>query len=85
MRFDNKIVGYGIIDKKTGDIPQIAVNKDYRGEGIARSIITDMIKNTDPHKISVLNVDDQSESTKNFLLQLGFEYSVSQYEMLLKI
>ncbi len=44
-----------------------------------------MIKNTDPHKISVLNVDDQSESTKNFLLQLGFEYSVSQYEMLLKI
>ncbi len=85
VRFDNNIVGYGIIDKKTGDIPQIAVNKDYRGEGIARSIITDMIKNTDPHKISVLNVDDQSESTKNFLLQLGFEYSVSQYEMLLKI
>ena len=83
--FDNKIVGYGIIDKKTGDIPQIAVNKDYRGKGIARSIITDMIKNTESHKISVLNVDDQSESTKNFLLQLGFEYSVSQYEMLLKI
>lgn len=85
VRFDNKIVGYGIIDKKTGDIPQIAVNKDYRGKGIARSIITDMIKNTESHKISVLNVDDQSESTKNFLLQLGFEYSVSQYEMLLKI
>ncbi|WP_315116232.1 GNAT family N-acetyltransferase [uncultured Clostridium sp.] len=85
VRFDNAIVGYGIIDKKTGDIPQVAVNKHYRGKGIARSIITDMIKNTESHKISVLNVDDQFKSTKDFLFELGFEYSVSQYEMLLKI
>lgn len=85
VRFDNTIVGYGIIDKKTGDIPQIAVNRDYRGNGIARSIMTDMIKNTESYKISVLNVDDQSKSTKDFLLELGFEYSVGQYEMLLKI
>lgn len=40
VRFDNTIVGYGIINKRTGDIPQIAVNKHYRGRGIARSIIT---------------------------------------------
>jgi len=85
VRFDNTIVGYGIIDKKTGDIPQIAVNREYRDKGIARSIMTDMIKNTESSKISVLNVDDQSKSTKDFLLELGFEYSVSQHEMLLKI
>ncbi|MCR2043038.1 GNAT family N-acetyltransferase [Anaerosalibacter massiliensis] len=85
VRFDNTIAGYGIIDKKTGDIPQIAVNKHYRGKGIARSIMTDMIKNTESHKISVINVDDQFKSTKDFLLELGFEYSVGQYEMLLKI
>jgi len=85
VRFDNTIVGYGIIDKKTGDIPQIAVNREYRDKGIARSIMTDMIKNTESNKISVLNVDDQSKSTKDFLLELGFEYSVSQHEMLLKI
>lgn len=85
VQFDNTIVGYGIIDKKTGDITQIAVNKNYRGRGIARSIVTDMIKNTELNKISVINVDDQSKSTKDFLLKLGFEYSVGQYEMLLKI
>ena len=85
VHFDNTIVGYGIIDKKTGDIPQIAVNKHYRGKGIARSIMTDMIKNAESHKISVINVDDQFKSTKDFLLELGFEYSVGQYEMLLKI
>ncbi len=85
VQVDNTIIGYGIIDKKTGDIPQIAVNKDYRGRGIARSIVTDMIKNTESYKISVINVDDQSKSTKDFLLKLGLEYSVGQYEMLLKI
>ncbi|WP_434302894.1 GNAT family N-acetyltransferase [Clostridium botulinum] len=85
VHFDNKIVGYGIIDKRTGDIPQIAVNKHYRGKGIARSIITDLIENTESYKISVINVDDKSKCTKDFLIKLGFEHIVDQYEMLLKI
>ena len=85
VRFDNTIVGYGIIDKRTGDIPQIAVNKHYRGKGIARSIITDLIENTESYKISVLNVDDESKCNKDFLIKLGFEHIVGQYEMLLKI
>ncbi|EPY2281118.1 GNAT family N-acetyltransferase [Clostridium sporogenes] len=85
VHFDNTIVGYGIINKKTGDIPQIAVNKHYRGKGIGRSIITDLMENTESHKISVINVDDESKCTKDFLIKLGFEYIVGQYEMLLKI
>ncbi len=85
VRFDDTIVGYGIIDKKTGDIPQIAVNKNYRRKGIATSIVTDLLKNTEAYKVGVLNVDDQSKSTKDFLLELGFEYSVGQYEMILKL
>jgi len=83
VRFDNTIVGYGIIDKKTGDIPQIAINKNFRGNGIARSIMTDLVKNTESSKISVLNIDEKSKSIQNFLLKLGFENSVTQYEMLL--
>jgi len=85
VRFDDTIVGYGIIDKKTGDIPQIAVNKHYRHKGIARSIVTDLLKNTESYKVGVLNVDDKSKSTKDFLLELGFEYVVGQYEMILKL
>ncbi|WP_434305438.1 GNAT family N-acetyltransferase [Clostridium botulinum] len=63
IHFDNTIVGYVVIDKRTRDIPQIAVNKHYRGKGIARSIITDLIENTESHKISVLNIDDESKCT----------------------
>ncbi len=85
VRYDNTIAGYGIINKKTGDIPQIAVNKVYRGKGIGRSIVTDLIENTESPKISTLNVDDKSKCTKDFLIECGFEPIVSQYEMLLII
>lgn len=83
VRIDDAIVGYGIIDKKTGDIPQIAVNKHYRRKGIARSLLTNLIGSTESDKISFINVDDQSTSTKVFLLNSGFESVVSQYEMIL--
>lgn len=85
VRLNDSIVGYGVIDKKTGDIPQIAVNKNYRYKGIASSIITDLIKNTDSYNINVINVDGESKSMMNLLLKLGFKYGVSQYEMILKL
>ncbi|AVQ44700.1 GNAT family N-acetyltransferase [Clostridium botulinum] len=85
VRLDDNIVGYGVIDKKTGDIPQIAVNKNYRRKGIARSILTDLIKNTESYNINVINVDGEFKPMKDFLLKLGFECGVSQYEMILKL
>ena len=85
VHYDNTIAGYGIINKKTGDIPQFAVKKVYRGNGIGRSIVTDLIENTESKKISILNVDDESKCMKDFLLKLEFEPIVSQYEMLLHI
>lgn len=79
------IAGYGIIDKNTGDIPQIAVDKNYRGKGIGKSIFIDLLNSTESNSIKVLNVDSQSVSMKNFLLNLGFNRNVKQYEMVLKL
>jgi len=84
-RSDNKTVGYGIIEKRTGDIPQFGVDRKYRRKGIAASIMTDLINNTKSDKISVINVDDQSKTSKEFLIALGFEHYVEQYEMVLDI
>jgi Acetyltransferases len=84
--YDNDtIIGYGIVDKKTGDIPQIAVDKKFRHKGIGRSILTDLLDNTESNKISVLNVDSRSESMGEFLLKSGFLHSVDQYEMILNL
>jgi ribosomal protein S18 acetylase RimI-like enzyme len=85
VRNEGKIIGYGIIDKKTGDIPQIAIDKNYRNKGIAKSILTDLISSTESKKISVLNVDGKSQVMINFLLKSGFENYIDQYEMILKL
>ena len=83
VRFDDTIVGYGIIDKKTGDIPQIGVDRNFRCRGIATSLISDLVKNTESQNISILNIDGQMKSMQNFFIKLGFKNSVTQYEMVL--
>ena len=84
VTIDNKIIGYGIVDKITGDIPQIAVSKDYRKKGIGKCIISDLFKNTEANKLSLINVDCRDVGFKTFLLNLGFVNYVSQYEMMLE-
>lgn len=84
VRLEDTLVGYGIIDKRTGDIPQIAVSKLHRRQGIARSILSDLVQNTESNKISLINVDDASTITMTSLQALGFENVISQYEMILK-
>ncbi|MFU0825882.1 GNAT family N-acetyltransferase [Clostridium sp.] len=85
VSIDDTIVGYGIIDKNTGDIPQIAVDKNYRCKGIGRSIFTDLLNSTKSYNIGVINVDSQCISMRNFLLNLGFSQNLKQYEMVLKL
>lgn len=85
VRVDGKIAGYGVIDKKTGDIPQLGVDKSLRRKGIARSIMTDLINNTEANNIFVLNVENQASTVKNFLSSLGFAHYTDQYEMLLDL
>jgi ribosomal protein S18 acetylase RimI-like enzyme len=82
---DGSIAGYGMIDKRTGDIAQIAVDRRYRRRGVARSIITALIDNTEGERISVLNVDGRDVGMKSFLLDAGFINTVDQYEMLLRL
>jgi ribosomal protein S18 acetylase RimI-like enzyme len=84
-RQNGEIVGYGIIDSKTGDIPQIAVSSKHRRKGIAASIMADLIQNSESSRIALINVDVQSEATIDFLTKLGFERFVDQYEMLLTL
>jgi len=82
---DKEIVGYGIIERKTGDIPQIAVDRNHRHKGIAGSVLSELMNCTESDKAAVLNVDDTSKSTKDFLCEAGFEHYVDQYEMIMDL
>lgn len=85
VRFNHAIVGYGIVDKMTGDIPQIAVDREYRRHGIASSILSEIVKIAESEKVRVLNVEINSKLVENFLIQAGFEAYTNQYEMHLKL
>jgi ribosomal protein S18 acetylase RimI-like enzyme len=84
-RHGDEIVGYGIIDQKTGDVPQIAVNREYRRKGLATSIMADLVQRTESSRIALLNVDVQAQAMIAFLTRHGFERFVDQYEMLLAL
>lgn len=83
--YSSTVIAYGMIDKKTGDIPQIAVHKDNRRKGIGSCILSELVKSTDAQRVSVLNVEASDKNMNDFLVQSGFNYQVGQYEMLLKV
>ncbi len=83
--YSSTVIAYGMIDKKTGDIPQIAVHKDNRRKGIGSSILSELVRSTDAQRVSVLNVEASDKNMNDFLVQSGFNYQVGQYEMLLKL
>lgn len=82
---DSKIVGYGFIDKITGDVPQIAVHNNYRRRGIGTGILSALVTKTTSDLISVVNVDESCEEMKLFLIKSGFQLTCSQYEMVLPL
>jgi ribosomal protein S18 acetylase RimI-like enzyme len=82
---DNGIIGYGVVDKNTGDIPQLAVHKAYRRNGIGASIVSALFEKVVTNQLNILNVDDAYDGMKLFLLKLRFENTISQYEIVLNL
>ncbi|WP_426350010.1 GNAT family N-acetyltransferase [Alloiococcus sp. CFN-8] len=80
---EGEIVGYGIIDTKTGDIPQLAVDKTKRGQGIGTAILGYLKDHTDSKGMAMLNIEEGASYLEGFLISMGFESGVTQYEMIL--
>ena len=70
---DKELIGYGITDKRTGDIPQIAVHADHRSRGIGRNLLSRLIRGTASSDVELINIDDDCQSLKGFLEKLGIE------------
>lgn len=83
VSLDGRIVGYGLVNPANGDIPQLAVDKAYRRRGIGRSLISDLASMSSSKQLRLINVAD--EDCQAFLLNLGFEVYVRQFEMELVI
>jgi ribosomal protein S18 acetylase RimI-like enzyme len=80
-----KVVGYGLVEPKTGDVPQLAVDPDRRGDGIGRAILGQLAELTEGENLVVLNLEETSESANAFAEAVGLAPYTAQYEMLLPL
>lgn len=82
---NDTIVGYGIIESHTGDIPQLAVAKEFRGLGIGSKLFSILLSNSKKENIRIINPELGFESFKSFMKSKKIEPGLGQYEMILKI
>ncbi|MFN3194370.1 MAG: GNAT family N-acetyltransferase [Chlorobiota bacterium] len=75
---ENKLVGFIIFNSKEKSILQLAVKPDYRRMDIGRSLLA---KTSHLNEITILNIDKEDANTIRFLMNLGLNVYVEQYEM----
>jgi ribosomal protein S18 acetylase RimI-like enzyme len=81
----DQVVGYGIVEPRTGDVPQLAVDRDHRGKGVGRAILGSLAQLAESENLAVINLEETSEAANEFVLAEGFAPYASQYEMLLPL
>lgn len=81
----DQLIGYGIIDPESGDVPQIAVMQEYRRQGVGSAILEMMLKRCQSETLKFVNVDRADQATRQFLLARGCWETVRQYEMILQL
>lgn len=80
-----RFVGYCVLDPLTGDISQIAVDRDHRRKGIATMLLGEAIGLMRTDRIKVLNVSSADEAMKAFLIGKNIAPAGKQFEMILPI
>lgn len=83
--YQNKIVGYGIIDIAVGDIPQLAVEKSFRRKGVGSAILKELLRLNTYHTARMVNTDACCESLNAFLPNKGIPKRGGTFEMKLEI
>lgn len=80
----DEIVGYGIVERETGDVPQLAVAKKARRQGIGQEILA-ALQTHSQKPLRLVNIDTRLVEMLQFLTNLGFSETTSQYEMMMAI
>ena len=82
---ENVLVGYGIIEKHTGDITQLAVNKEFKRNGIGSILLKNLFKHSEGNGVKFINTAVECNSFKEFAAQINLLPGIGQYEMTLNL
>lgn len=78
---DGNPVGYCVLDPVSGDVTQIAVDRQHRRQGIATALLANSLKAAESPSIKILNIATNEKTLPAFLLSLGVEKGLSQFAM----
>ncbi|MDB5262295.1 MAG: hypothetical protein JWQ14_1576 [Adhaeribacter sp.] len=79
-----ELIGYGAVLENTNRVAQFAIDPAYRRAGLGTHLFRKLGAGKST-PLSVINIDERSESTLNFLEELGLTQFLTQYEMVLAI
>lgn len=77
----DQLAGYGIIEKSTGDIPQLAVHPNFRRMGIGASILNGLLQKNKAPLIRLINAEVSCENLTRFLAAHDISVTGTQFEM----
>lgn len=83
--FENRLVGYSVFEPTSGDITQLAVDKQERRKGIASLLLKEMIDLNKNDSVKVINTDITNDPLTHFLQSKNIPIAGKQFEMIKKI
>jgi len=79
---DDRLVGYGVFEPTSGDVTQIAVDKQYRRKGIGSLLFGKMLELNTCNSIKIVNADVRCDSITAFLKAKNIVPTGKQFEMI---
>lgn len=79
---DDRLVGYGIVEPGSGDIPQLAVEKSERRKGFGSALLRQLKPMIKADIVKVINIESTLEPIVKFVTANGIPKIVSQFEMI---
>lgn len=80
-----KLIGYCIFEPASGDITQIAVEKQNRRNGIGTLLLNEVMKYNKPDTVKIVNTAISCNSITEFLKAKNIELKGKQFEMIKKL
>lgn len=81
----NKLIGYCAFEPISGDITQIAIDKNYRRKGLGSLLLQKMLELNKNDSIKAINADITCDSFKNFMEAKNIVIRGKQFEMIKSI
>ncbi len=84
-RVGSEVAGYGLVEARSGDVPQLAVARGHRRAGVGRRLLGALAGMAGSPRLAVLNVEGGPTALHAFLARAGLPVLVEQHEMVLRL